>query len=299
MTTDSLTSSTLSTVRSASQVLVADAGSLTVSNPLRPSSLDRQDAPPALPSAPSMKRNTTLPRQESVGAGGERATSLPGATPALERVPEGDDIIITDLTATDHGDHGPSPGAASLDPSAADAVKPASHHKKPRRQASEIRRTGIIIELHLWRADLLSSLLEVQPSGKICNANINKLCPPGLVLGCSSDSLVTRNVSSLLHHNGQLADLFNEPQEASVRGLLRKNTRNDKQVGPVHVLRTTHLGDATELEVAVQIIRRAPPSRNFYVLMHPHSPSCGRPDFRAWLEQMDQVVGLVTGIAAS
>ncbi|KAJ9517557.1 hypothetical protein QJQ45_025103, partial [Haematococcus lacustris] len=290
MTTDSLTSSTLSTVRSASQVktsglaiyksaalaavaqvLVADAGSFAVSNPLRPSSLDRQDAPPALPSAPSMKRNTTLPRQESkVSKTGAKlfGSLLPGL-PMDHHVcapNTGEDIIVTD-----HCDHGPSPGAASLDLSAADAVKPATHRKKPRRQASEIRRTGIIIELHLWRADLLSSLLEVQPSGKICNANINKLCPPGLVLGCSSDSLVTRNVSSLLHHNGQLADLFNEPQEASVRGLLRKNTRNDKQVGPMHVLRTTHLGDATELEVAVQIIRRAPPSSA--KLLRPDAPS--------------------------
>jgi hypothetical protein len=36
-----------------------------------------------------------------------------------------------------------------------------------------------MIEVHLWRADLLCGILEVEPSGKIVATNTHKLNPAG------------------------------------------------------------------------------------------------------------------------
>jgi hypothetical protein len=43
------------------------------------------------------------------------------------------------------------------------------------------------------------------------------------------------------------------------------------------------------LEVDVQVVRRVPPARNLFLLLHPVNPSVGRPDFREWLDSPDWV----------
>jgi hypothetical protein len=48
----------------------------------------------------------------------------------------------------------------------------------------------------------------------------------------------------------------------------------------------------TEIELEVQIVRRAPPARTLYLLLHPVNPRCGRPDFREWLDTAGWVSAL-------
>lgn len=55
-------------------------------------------------------------------------------------------------------------------------------------------------------------------------------------------------------------------------------------LGPTHVLRTVHQGDGAELDVSVQLVKRNPPSRTFWVMVHPNAPNTGRTDLRAWLK---------------
>jgi hypothetical protein len=43
------------------------------------------------------------------------------------------------------------------------------------------------------------------------------------------------------------------------------------------------------LEVDVQVVRRAPPARTLFLLLHPVNPCAGRPDFREWLDSPDWV----------
>ncbi|KAJ9517430.1 hypothetical protein QJQ45_016809, partial [Haematococcus lacustris] len=178
----------------------------------------------------------------------------------------------------------PAPGTASLLPTVT--------KDQPRARRKSVD-SGIVIELHLWRADLLSGLLEVESNGRVCNTNVNKLCPPGLVLGCASDNLVQRSVASFLPLANGLGELFSEPARAGSKGpvksLLKSDNlfRTDKMVGPVHTLNVRHMGDGADLELSVQIVRRVPPYRNFYILLHPLAPQCGRPDFRQWLYESD------------
>ncbi|GFH16185.1 tiny macrocysts protein B [Haematococcus lacustris] len=178
----------------------------------------------------------------------------------------------------------PAPGTASLQPTVT--------KDQPRARRKSVD-SGIVIELHLWRADLLSGLLEVESNGRVCNTNVNKLCPPGLVLGCASDNLVQRPVASFLPLANGLGELFSEPARAGSKGpvksLLKSDNlfRTDKMVGPVHTLNVRHMGDGADLELSVQIVRRVPPYRNFFILLHPVAPQCGRPDFRQWLYESD------------
>lgn len=55
-----------------------------------------------------------------------------------------------------------------------------------------------------------------------------------------------------------------------------------------------------DLEVCVQLVRRLPPARTYWLVVHPVAPRCGRRDLRDWLQdggwqaQLDAVrAGLV------
>lgn len=66
-----------------------------------------------------------------------------------------------------------------------------------------------------------------------------------------------------------------------------KSARNrDTMVGPTHTLRTVHQGDGRELEVEVQLVRRNPPARTYWVVVRPATLCMGRLDLREWLCDM-------------
>lgn len=59
--------------------------------------------------------------------------------------------------------------------------------------------------------------------------------------------------------------------------------QRDRLVGPTHILQTVHQGDGCALDVAVRVVKRSPPARSFWVVLHPHLPHVGRHDLRDWL----------------
>jgi hypothetical protein len=65
-----------------------------------------------------------------------------------------------------------------------------------------------MFEVHLWRADMLCGILEIEPSGKIVSTSGHKLNPPGAVLGCPNEALVSHHIGSILPLNGRVASLF-------------------------------------------------------------------------------------------
>ena len=44
-------------------------------------------------------------------------------------------------------------------------------------------------------------------------------------------------------------------------------------------------GDGEKLELAVQLVKRTPPARTYYLVVHPYAPQCGRGDFREFLRE--------------
>ncbi|KAJ9531692.1 hypothetical protein QJQ45_021837 [Haematococcus lacustris] len=145
------------------------------------------------------------------------------------------------------------------------------------------------LEVSLWRADMLSGVMELDSSGKIINVSEHKLYSPGLLWGVPSDTLVRKHISKLLPlADRPVVDLFEPGLGAYKAGAIRsKLKKSDKPVdgrlqkpGRVNLVKVKHLMDGAELELSVQVIHcynpRAAPDNLHELLSTPVMPANAR-----------------------
>mmetsp|Transcript_29309 Transcript_29309/g.64857 ORF Transcript_29309/g.64857 Transcript_29309/m.64857 type:complete len:2212 (+) Transcript_29309:218-6853(+) len=147
----------------------------------------------------------------------------------------------------------------------------------------------VILEVHLWRADLLTGLMELSGAGEVLPAHHLQLYPPGLLFGVGSDNLVKKHIRQLLPLGGRpVSDLFEADLGASKlaakKGALKgKKGRNVTSLKPgaVSIVRTHHMTDGEELVLRVQAVHKQ--GGGIWLVLHSEKPVMGMEGFRQWL----------------
>lgn len=109
--------------------------------------------------------------------------------------------------------------------------------EREEREAAEraAARPAITLEINLWRADLITGVLELDSSGKVVNTSEHQLNPPGLVFGTSNEQLMRKHISKLLPlGNRPVADLFEVGMGANKSGkksLLKNHKKRESWQG--------------------------------------------------------------------
>ncbi|PNH03659.1 Tiny macrocysts protein B [Tetrabaena socialis] len=160
--------------------------------------------------------------------------------------------------------------------------------------------TGLLcLEVELWRADLLSGVLEVDENGKVLRADATcSLGQSGLILGMSPSMLLGSSVADLLplplggvevlfEHSRPTAGIaggtFDDKTALVARGGLKQRKSTKRKVGEPIVLTARHQGDGCAVELWVQAVRRAGPAGSAYLVLHPARPAAVQPGFVRWL----------------
>ncbi|KAJ9509612.1 hypothetical protein QJQ45_011248 [Haematococcus lacustris] len=162
------------------------------------------------------------------------------------------------------------------------------------------------IMVELWRADLACSVIEINASGQVvplgCD-ELNALCPSGLVLGAPLSALLDQPLSSLLPclAGKSLTDLFHEgalgpppsgfaaaapalkaAEKKGGRARAKGLSMSEMRSSPTHIIRVSHLADAADLTLSLQVVRRSG-SPGYFVVLHPLAPRTSRPDLAMFL----------------
>ncbi|PNH04175.1 Tiny macrocysts protein C, partial [Tetrabaena socialis] len=152
---------------------------------------------------------------------------------------------------------------------------------------------SLCIEVELWRADLLSGVLEVDNTGKVLR--VDATCPlgqSGLILGSSVSALLGCSMADLLPlPPGGVEALFDLPgpsgEAALQRGGLKQRKSTKRNISAPTILNTRHQGDGCAVELRVQAVRRAGPVGSAYLVLHPAHPTAVQPGFVRWLHTGD------------
>ncbi|PNH09202.1 Tiny macrocysts protein B, partial [Tetrabaena socialis] len=155
---------------------------------------------------------------------------------------------------------------------------------------------GLCLEVELWRADLLSGVLEVDEKGKVLRADAT--CPlgqSGLLLGAPPLTLVGTSLANLLPlpPGGVEALIELAPMAGGVAlgpdgkavmrgGLKQRKPIKHKASEPI-VVTACHQSDGCAVELRVQAVRRAGPEGSAYVVLHFARPTPVQPAFARWL----------------
>ncbi|PNH09214.1 Tiny macrocysts protein B, partial [Tetrabaena socialis] len=165
-----------------------------------------------------------------------------------------------------------------------------------------VQTLGLCLEVELWRADLLSGVLEVDENGRVLRADATcGLGQSGLVLGASPPALVGTAVADLLPlPPGGVEALFGPRPVAggaftgtdgkaalAARGGLKQRKSTKHKVGEPIVLTARHRGDGCAVELRVQAVRRAGPAGCAYLMLQPVRPTTVQPGFTRWLYSGD------------
>ncbi|GLC40592.1 hypothetical protein PLESTM_001090800 [Pleodorina starrii] len=158
---------------------------------------------------------------------------------------------------------------------------------------------SLVFEVELWRADLLSGVLEVDDKGKVLRTD--GVCPlgqAGLVLGAAPAAIVGAQVSELIPLPGgssgvtALLDMGAANAAAAgdsnhaVRGALKKRAARVR-MGGTTVKTVRHQSDGCGLELQVTAVRRQGPVGSAYLLLRPKEPTGAQPGFLRWLHEDD------------
>ncbi len=133
--------------------------------------------------------------------------------------------------------------------------------------AKEVLPSELRFRIELWRADLLSGVLEVDASGNVANSGFVKSLPvysPHRLLGLPASLVQGTALAPLLgcamDYSSLVNALFTEggmsgrqsmTQRAGAKGGLRSTHRQKKEVGPLHTIKLRHGLDGQELELQV------------------------------------------------
>ncbi|KAG2445088.1 hypothetical protein HYH02_008955 [Chlamydomonas schloesseri] len=151
----------------------------------------------------------------------------------------------------------------------------------------------LYIEVELWRADLLTGVLEVDERGRVLRIDpTDDLGQAALVLGASKADLNGCNITSLLPLPQGVPGLFSAGDGAGgpgqLRGALKSHVRDrNKQASGVSTLSGRHMGDACVFSVSVQAVRRSGHHGTTYVIMRPFKPTPAQPGFLRWAAEGD------------
>ncbi len=145
-------------------------------------------------------------------------------------------------------------------------IEPASSGEESEEE-QEPRASEMRFRIELWRADLLSGVLEVDASGNVGNSGLVKSLPVysahrllGLpatlvqgtalapLLGCAMDY---NSLMNALFTEGGMSGRQSMTQKAGAKGGLRSTHRQKKEVGPVHILKLRHGLDGQDLDIQV------------------------------------------------
>ncbi|GLC53515.1 hypothetical protein PLESTB_000757900 [Pleodorina starrii] len=159
----------------------------------------------------------------------------------------------------------------------------------------EVAPRNLMFEVELWRADLLSGVLEVDDKGKVLRAD--GVCPlgqAGLVLGATPASIVGSQVSDLIPLPGgssggvmALMEAGGGPSDSAVRGALKKRTQRVARLGGTTVVTARHQSDCCPLNLHVTAANRPGLPGSAYLVLRPKEPTGVQPGFLRWLYDND------------
>ncbi|KAJ9519310.1 hypothetical protein QJQ45_023113, partial [Haematococcus lacustris] len=171
---------------------------------------------------------------------------------------------------------------------------------------------NMALVVDLWRADLVTGVLELDEAGTVLHSTALPLYKPGLLFGVPCDRMPAVVVRPLTHcfapgelQGTHISKFFPTAKNAPVNAFMvpgfgaptqqpsgeasRKKSnlkvphmRNRNLPGPVNVMVVKHHSDGDGLEVEVQGIRK-PGGSTLYLLMRPHLPSSARPNLCKYL----------------
>ncbi|GIL43455.1 hypothetical protein Vafri_932 [Volvox africanus] len=132
----------------------------------------------------------------------------------------------------------------------------------------------VVIRVSLWRADLLTPVLEVDANGCIAAMVGDDLAPPGLLFGVPTSAMMYRSLYSFLQlQDRSVAGLFHDPGTAK-RGGLKTTAKEANKIGTLREVTGRH-SDGEPLELTLQaVVKESTPSRT-YVVLKPRKPSKG------------------------
>lgn len=145
------------------------------------------------------------------------------------------------------------------------------------------------LRVHLWRADLLSAVMELDAHGNIVQAGLKDqpIFSPSLLLGYPTEMLLGAPLSSVLPLNGRphLDALFTDgvigrqipgkPGAAKPKGGLAKGAGGrHKAIGPQQTVRVTHATEGTDLDLMLQAVVKQDvgSGASVFVLLHASQP---------------------------
>ncbi|KAG2431968.1 hypothetical protein HYH02_013184 [Chlamydomonas schloesseri] len=153
----------------------------------------------------------------------------------------------------------------------------------------------LYVEVELWRADLLTGVVEVDEGGRVLRIDpTDDLGQAALVLGAAKAGLAGGNINSLLPlPQGGIKSLYSSgggggAAGAPLRGALKSRGKSREQrVSPPCVLAAQHLGDGCVFSLRLQAVKRSGPYGTYYLTLRPEEPAPTQPGFVAWLLEGD------------
>ncbi|KAG2430818.1 hypothetical protein HXX76_009794 [Chlamydomonas incerta] len=162
--------------------------------------------------------------------------------------------------------------------------------------AAEEPAPALYIEVELWRADLLTGVVEVDERGRVLRIDpTDDLGQAALVLGAAKAELTGCNINSLLPlPAGGFLSLYNAGGAgaggagAPLRGALKSRKKNrDKEASAPCTLAARHMGDACVTSLRLQAVKRSGPYGTYYLMLRPEEPTPVQPGFVRWLTEGD------------
>lgn len=162
-------------------------------------------------------------------------------------------------------------------------------------QEEEEEEDRLLFEMELWRADMLSSVVEVDANGNMvppdASEPINPMCPAGLATGAGLSSL-KGHISRLLpafkgrSSIAELMSAFGDPNANPIKASMRGGRQGAKvqQISGVQAVKVLHQGDSALVNLTAQIVLKKGINNRAFVVMSVDQPQCGRPDFCVWLK---------------
>ncbi|GFH16804.1 uncharacterized protein HaLaN_13301, partial [Haematococcus lacustris] len=191
----------------------------------------------------------------------------------------------------------------------------------------------VLLEVHLWRAELACSVVELNEAGQVVGPDAAlPLYPPGLLFGVHATQLVGRHISHFLPDLASMGDLscllepvpppgtvqlMHSPQglvpaasaaaQTGRKGVLKSvvsltaaelQQGKKPRVGPLLLLAAKQHSEGTDMEVSVQAVRKSS-GNGMWLVMHPYQPKAGRPDLGTWLagRRLGAQAQLAAGVA--
>ncbi|WIA17635.1 hypothetical protein OEZ85_014441 [Tetradesmus obliquus] len=142
-------------------------------------------------------------------------------------------------------------------------------------EAAGQHEAAVSIVLHLWRAEMLMGVVEVDKEGLVAKAGCCALHQPGPLLGISSNSMLRNPLSRWLNVPGTYEGLL---LDAKKKGALKRKAA-DVKVGPLRHARGVHYdGDPVHISVQAVVKEGGGPER-LVVKLGIEKPAKGHPDF--------------------